>query len=39
MHWVGFEPTILASERAKTIYALDSAATVTGVVDFLDREK
>jgi hypothetical protein len=27
---VGFEPTITASERAKTVHALDSSATVTG---------
>jgi hypothetical protein len=27
---VGFEPTIPASERAKTVHALDRAATVTG---------
>jgi hypothetical protein len=30
MPWVGFEPTIPASERAKTVYTLDRAATVTG---------
>jgi hypothetical protein len=28
---VGFEPTIPAFERAKTVHALDSAATVIGV--------
>jgi hypothetical protein len=27
---VGFEPTIPASERAKTVYVLDRSATVTG---------
>jgi hypothetical protein len=27
---VGFEPTIPASERAKTFHALDGSATVTG---------
>jgi hypothetical protein len=27
---VGFEPTITASERAKTVHALDHSATVTG---------
>jgi hypothetical protein len=27
---VGFEPTITESERAKTVHALDRAATVTG---------
>jgi hypothetical protein len=32
MPWVGFEPTIPASERAKTVHALDRAATVTGGV-------
>jgi hypothetical protein len=31
MPWVGFEPTILVFERAKTVHSLDSAATVTGV--------
>jgi hypothetical protein len=30
MHWVGFEYTIPASERAKTVHALDRAATVIG---------
>jgi hypothetical protein len=30
MPWVGFEPTIPASERAKTVHALDRSATVTG---------
>jgi hypothetical protein len=30
MPWVGFEPTIPESERAKTVHALDCAATVTG---------
>jgi hypothetical protein len=30
MPWVGFEPTLPASERAKTVHALDRAATVTG---------
>jgi hypothetical protein len=29
MPWVEFEPTIPASERAKTVYALDRSATVT----------
>jgi hypothetical protein len=27
---VGFQPTILASKRAKTVHALDRSATVTG---------
>jgi hypothetical protein len=30
---VGFEPTIPASERAKTVYALDRAAAVIGHED------
>jgi hypothetical protein len=30
MPWVGFEPTIPAFERVKTIHALNRAATVTG---------
>jgi hypothetical protein len=30
MPWVGFEPTISAFERAKTVYALDRSATVVG---------
>jgi hypothetical protein len=30
LHWVGVEPTIPASERAKTDHASDCAATVTG---------
>jgi hypothetical protein len=33
MPCVRFEPTIRASERVKTVYALDSSATVTG--DFI----
>jgi hypothetical protein len=33
MSWVGFEPTISASERTKTVHALDREATVTGGVD------
>jgi hypothetical protein len=32
MPWVGFEPTIPAFERAKTIHASDRAATVIGSV-------
>jgi hypothetical protein len=31
MPWVGFEPTIPESKRAKTVHALDRAATVTGI--------
>jgi hypothetical protein len=30
MPWVGFEPTIPVFERAKTVHALDRAATVIG---------
>jgi hypothetical protein len=30
MHWMGFEPTVQAFERAKTLYALDRTATVVG---------
>jgi hypothetical protein len=30
MPYVGFEPSIPESERAKTVHALDRAATVTG---------
>jgi hypothetical protein len=30
MPWTGFELTIPASERAKTVHALDRSATVTG---------
>jgi hypothetical protein len=33
MPWVGFEPTIPASERAKTVHVLDRAATVTGLIE------
>jgi hypothetical protein len=32
MPWVEFEPTIPASERAKTVHALDRSATVTGTL-------
>jgi hypothetical protein len=28
---MGYEPTITASERAKTVHALDHSATVTGI--------
>jgi hypothetical protein len=31
MPWVGFEPTIPVSERAKAVHALDLAATVIGL--------
>jgi hypothetical protein len=30
MPWVGFEPSIPGSERAKTVHDLDWSATVTG---------
>jgi hypothetical protein len=30
MPWVGFEPTIPEFERAKTVHALERAATVIG---------
>jgi hypothetical protein len=32
MPWIGFEPTIPASERAKTVHALDCSATMMGPV-------
>jgi hypothetical protein len=36
--WVGFEPTIPASERAKTVHALDRAATEPSAVSrFMSR--
>jgi hypothetical protein len=35
MTWVGFEPTITASERAKIVHALDRATTVTGTDGYL----
>jgi hypothetical protein len=31
---VGFELTIPASERAKTVHALDRSATVTGPLEY-----
>jgi hypothetical protein len=31
MPWVWFEPTIQAFERAKTVHALERAATVIGM--------
>jgi hypothetical protein len=33
MPWVGFEPTIAASERAKTVHGSDRSASVTGFWD------
>jgi hypothetical protein len=35
----GFEPTITASARAKTVHALDRAATVTGYMLLLHVHK
>jgi hypothetical protein len=37
---VGLEPTIPASERAKTVHGLDRSATVTGIpnVYFFDNK-
>jgi hypothetical protein len=32
MPWVGFEPTIPAFERAKTVHASDRAATIIGYI-------
>jgi hypothetical protein len=39
MPCVGYEPTIPASEGAKTVHALDSAATVTGHLQLYYRTK
>jgi hypothetical protein len=39
MPQVGFEPTIPAFERAKTIHSLDRAATVTGTLIISSRLK
>jgi hypothetical protein len=39
MPWVGFEPTIPASKRAKTVHALYGAATVTGYSHLLKWKK
>jgi hypothetical protein len=30
MPWVGFKPTVPASERVKAVHALDRSVTVTG---------
>jgi hypothetical protein len=38
MPWVGFEPTIPASEQAKTVHALDHSATVTGHKDWTTQQ-
>jgi hypothetical protein len=32
MSWVGFEPTIPVLQRAKTVHALDRAATVVYII-------
>jgi hypothetical protein len=32
MPWVGFEPTTPVLERAKTVHALDRAASVIGYI-------
>jgi hypothetical protein len=39
MPGVGFEPTIPASEGAKTVHALDSAVTETGCSSLWIRNK
>jgi hypothetical protein len=36
MPWLGFEPKIPASEREKTVHALDRATTVTGYILCID---
>jgi hypothetical protein len=38
MPWVGSEPMILASDRAKTVRALDRSATLTGVSIINDKK-
>jgi hypothetical protein len=38
MPCVGFEPTIQASEREKTVHALDRSATVTGKLLYASPE-
>jgi hypothetical protein len=37
MPWVVFVPTIPASERAKTVYALNRSSTVNGKENLLDE--
>jgi hypothetical protein len=37
MPQLGFEPTISVFERAKTVYALDRAATVISILLFMYR--
>jgi hypothetical protein len=39
MPWVGFEPTIPAFEREKTIHVLDCAITVIGQLRIYIPEK
>jgi hypothetical protein len=39
MSYVGFEPTIPASEREKTVHVLDRSATVTGAGNIRSIEK
>jgi hypothetical protein len=38
MPWVGFEPTIPASELAKVVHTLDGSATVTGLINVYMRQ-
>jgi hypothetical protein len=38
MSWVGSEPTIPVLERAKTVHALDRAATVIGELKYYLQE-
>jgi hypothetical protein len=39
MSWVGFEPTILAFERAKAVHVLDGVATVIGKCEDLELQR
>jgi hypothetical protein len=39
MPCLGFEPTIPASDRAKTVHALDRLATVTGFAELVPANK
>jgi hypothetical protein len=39
MPYVGFEPTIPASERAKTVHALNRSSTVTGLINVYNCAK
>jgi hypothetical protein len=38
MPWLGFEPTIPASERAKTVHVLDRSATGTSETEVFTDE-